>query len=436
MKNVINYLTEHLNYIIFSYFSIQLILVLFYLPEFKSDSFYYFRLAQESLQLNSIYPAPQHLYEDFISAPLYINLTLLALNIYNHAVAIGILNIVLNALLLLLVFRISAAMYNKPVAKISVLVFILYLNTLGLVLLNLTELLFVLLLLLSIYFIMKEKYSTYFIAGVFTAASVSVRPLGFLLLFAFILYFFLIRKTKKIFRPAAFLITGFLISIVSFGGIIKLNFGDFVFMSTNSSYNLIIGANTFATGAYNEDIFAEGEAGLITDNKIKTYKEKSAYWNALAIDWIKENPVEWLSKIPLKIIHTFIWDDVSVSALTLSYDWNLFLAVKHLVTQKRFSGLFEGKTFLYKSSFIGLHVYHFIFYILFMVLIFSGFHRLLKNKNTKRYHYGLILLIFAVCNLIVVMIYFGAPRFKYPFLILSIPIVADKLYSMINPESK
>jgi hypothetical protein len=73
MKMTIQFLTSKIKYIVLIYVVIQLILILTIDISYKSDSLYYYKLAQECSVSNEYYPAKAHLYEDYIVAPLYIN---------------------------------------------------------------------------------------------------------------------------------------------------------------------------------------------------------------------------------------------------------------------------------------------------------------------------------------------------------------------------
>src|ERR1039457_2662582 len=102
MAKVLNILLSHFKYFLSFYFIIQILLLFRFPIQYTSDSGYYFKLAQDCISQRGIYPLPQHLFEDFIVAPLYVNVITLLLAIFNSSLTIGIFNIVLNALQILL----------------------------------------------------------------------------------------------------------------------------------------------------------------------------------------------------------------------------------------------------------------------------------------------------------------------------------------------
>ena len=186
MSKIINFLISNFKYILVLYFLIQLSLLFKFPIHYTSDSGYYFKLAQDCISQRGIYPLPQHLFEDFIVAPLYVNIIAFLLIIFNSSLTIGIFNIVLNTLQIFLLYKITALIINKNAALISVLMYILYLNNLGLILLNLTELLFTVIVSGSIYFYFKKTSWSWFISGIFGGMSIAIRPFGWALVISFL----------------------------------------------------------------------------------------------------------------------------------------------------------------------------------------------------------------------------------------------------------
>ena len=142
MAKALNIFLSKFNYILSAYFIIQILLLFKFPINYSSDSGYYFKLAQDCISNHGLYPLPQHLFEDFIVAPLYVNIIAFLLLIFNSSVTIGIFNILLSAIQIFLLYKIVEKIINEKAARISVMLYILYLNNLGLELLNLTELFF------------------------------------------------------------------------------------------------------------------------------------------------------------------------------------------------------------------------------------------------------------------------------------------------------
>jgi len=226
---LINCLTNNLKYIIILYVTIQLVLVLVLPIEYRSDSAHYFKLAQDCLQVNSFYPASQHLFSYYIFAPLFVNILVILLKISNSTIIISIFNLLLNTLQFFLVYKLSVNIFNRKVAAITVLLYILYLNNLGFLVSNFTELLYGVLVLTALIFYIRKGNQNYFIGGLFLGASISVRPVGYTLLLAFILFFVYNKIKFNKSYSVIWLISGVITFISVFGLFNLLHFGRFIF---------------------------------------------------------------------------------------------------------------------------------------------------------------------------------------------------------------
>ncbi len=316
MKKIIQLLTSKIKYIIYLYILIQLTLIFTTNIEYKSDALYYYNLAQECIEHNEYYPAEQHLYEDYIFAPLYINVTFILLKIYNSPLTISLFNLLVILVQIAVLYKITIKIFSDKIAKISVLLYLLYLNTLGLALLNYTELFFLLLISFSIYLFLLGKNYFLVLSGIILGGAIAVRPTGWVLLFALlILQTYVSHKNRKLSASYFYLYGGVFIFILCFGLWTNSHFGKFEFTSTTGPVNILIGANDNATGAFNSTVFEKGKAGYIEYPDSLTYVEKGDYYRQQALNWIIANPVRWILLTPMKFFHTFIWDDISLSSL-------------------------------------------------------------------------------------------------------------------------
>jgi len=430
MFKLINFFKQNLSYLLGVYILIQFVFIIFFPVEFRSDSYYYYKLAQECISYKSFYPAQIHLYENYIIAPLYIDLLIIALSISNSTIAIGALNILLNLLQLLLLYKISFIIFNENTAGIAAVLYIFYLNTLGFVITNYTELLFGVLIFASVYFYLKKtKYSS-ILSGIFAAASIGVRPLGWALIAAYIIVFsFQVYKKFKVRKEFFHLVLGSAFFILLFGLFNLQHFGKFIYTSTTGSVNLLIGANDDATGSYNEIVLTENKPGFIPGSEKKTYIEKGEIWKTKALDWIKSHPLKWISLIPMKIGFIFLWDDYAVSPLMNMQDWNLYRIAKHIKLNKSASGLMPQSTAFEKAAYLTLQSVHYIYYILLLVWIVKGIFLLKKTNGFNSENY--ILILFSLIGVLITLTVYGIPRFKYPFLIALLPFAAVFLNSVI-----
>lgn len=429
MRAVISFFTAHIKYILVIYVLVQLIYIFFFSVPFKSDSLYHYQLAVSSLNQQSVYPSVNHLYEDYLIAPLFVNLQVLFLSIMNTTFTVGLLHVILNLLQLFVLYNITIKIFNKETAIIFVVLYILYLPNIGFILLNMTEVLFGLLFCLSLLFLLKGSIKDIFLSGLFTAASIGVRPTGWALLASLILFMF-IYNSAKVSKKVLTFSTGAILFFLIIGTATYISSGHFVISSVNYGTNLLIGANDDATGAFNDRVFNEGKAGFINNPQSKTYIEKQRYWYGQALNWIMENPIEWIKGVPVKIVHIYIWDDYAISPLLHMQDWNLYRIMKQIVIEENSEKLFVDTPIYKRILYISLQILHHIYYFL-IVLIFI-FLVIKKFKYIKLEKANILLLIVIGFSLFIPLISFGDPRFKYPYILLMMIIISPYISSFLS----
>ena len=423
MKKILHFLTSKIKYIVLIYFASQLILIFSIHPGYKSDARYYYNLAQECIQSGEFYPAKVQITEDYIVAPLYINILIQLLLVHNSTVTISLFNFFIIVVQLLVIYKITLKIFSAYVAKISILLYIFYLNTIGLMLSNYTELFFLLLISSSIYFFLIKTKSSYLFSGILIGGAIAVRPAAWALLISFIvLQIYNVYKSKKFSFNYLFLYSGVLIFILFFGVFTYSHFGKFEFTSTTGPVNLLIGANDDATGAFNSTVFDKGKVGYIANPDSMTFIQKGEYYQDAALNWIEEHPIEWILLAPLKLFHTFGWDDIALSYLLGFGDLNFAKVLKVAVTEKNFNkALPNTNVFLKVLYFIVIIVSHLIYYLI-LFCILPGIYYLFKNKQLN--DGSILILLFSFFSIIMIMITVGTPRYKYPVFIILLPIAA------------
>ena len=424
MEKLIKFFTSKIKLIVLFYVLIQLILVFISNVTYRSDSLYYYKLAQECISLNEFYPAEKHLYEDYIVAPLYINVLIILLHIFNSTISVGLFNILIILAQLILVYKITKKFFSEETAQLVVLLFVLYLNTPGMVLQNYTELFFTLLITISLYLYSLKKNIYFLLSGVFIGAAIAVRPLGWGLLASIILIQIINSiKERKLHSEYSYIYIGSLLFILIFGGIIYSQFGKFEFTSTTGPVNLLIGANDDATGGFNATVHEQGKNGYIENSNQLTYIQKGEFYKAQAIKWIKENPVKWLLLAPLKLLHAYSWDDIATSNLLGFNDTNFLRVLRILFTEKDFEKALPNTTTYEKVIYLSIMIISHLFYYFLLIAAAFGIYRMFRQKTNNELIS--IILLFILLATIMLMITVGTPRYKYPMFILLLPFAAS-----------
>jgi len=431
---LINYLTNNLKYVIILYVAIQLLLVLFLPIEYRSDSARYFNLAQDCLQANSFYPASQHLYSYYILAPLFVNILVVLLKISNSNFIISTFNLLLNSLQLFLVYKLSVNIFNRKVAAITVLLYILYLNNLGFVVSNYTELLYGVLVLSAIIFYIRKGNLNGFICGLLVGASISVKPVGFTLLLAFILIYIYNKVKFNKSYPIIWLISGVIIFISVFGLFNHLHFGRFIITASTGPITIIMGANDNATGGYKDEVFKTGNEGYLANGDSMTYSETNDFFWGKSLDWITSHPIRWLGLMPMKLVHTFIWDDITLSNLLNTGEWDFAKIVKYLWIDKSIKNILPDTSVTKKILFYATEGIHLIYYYILLVLSIMGI--IIYKRNILKSEIVPIIILYVLLGIVMILLVVGNVRFKYPYMIILLPFAANYIYQLTERVKK
>lgn len=417
------------------YFLIQLGYVIFFPLPFTSDSANHYIFAQQAIQEETYYPNPSAIYHTWLVAPVYINYLIGILTIKNSFYTILVFNIFLNTIQGLLIFIITRNIFSIRAACIASLIYILYLNNLGLVLLNYTEFMFGIFTLLSLYFYTRSStLINNILCGLTLGLSIGTRPTGYALFLAYValyaidLVFFKTYQHRKI-----ALVTGGMICYVFCMGLLSnANINRFEFTSTTGPGNLIMSATPYATGRY-DDRFVKTDSTYQTK---KTYFEKNEYLMKHSKEFILQNPEQWLLLIPKKIYVTFIFDGWALNTILNRSKLDLN---SYLKGDKAFRKQFNQESLLIRAGFWIINIWHYILYGVIMLFI------LLKLVTLKRWitsRYELLIALYMLGNIAISIITsVGNARYKYNFLITGLilisPIISDqcrKLFKRFNHQ--
>lgn len=215
------------------------------------------------------------------------------------------LNIVLSCISLVLLYKLAKRFYAKAIARIALAVFaifplpIIYTGILG------SETLFTTLLLTCAYFLLVKQ--NFYWVGLFAGFVSIVRPIGIFFL-PCVLFVMIQDKGVKVSRK---ILNGFIITacfmVVVLPWILRNNivFGEPVY-STNGGYVAYVNNNPYATGSWSDPygypnspfLKYRYENGF---NELEMHKEGKA----LALAWIKENPMDFLKMSWLRVANTY-----------------------------------------------------------------------------------------------------------------------------------
>jgi hypothetical protein len=240
------------------------------------------------------------------------------------------------------------------------------------------------------------------VSGIILAVANWVRPLAPAFLIGMLIYLLIVKHKKQIVK----LLAAFAFFVVSIGLFTYSNFGYFLFQSSTSGVNMIIGANDDAGGGYNTTCFQEGKIAYLDDNTLKTmtFKQKDSYYRRLAVQWIMKHPIKWALLLPKKIFRMYAIEDlhhnyVFVPTLDTCLDSGGYIVNHWLANNRQFGDyiLMWGQL-LYMITAIGF---------------LAGIVILIKQRNILRF---LPLFSIVFVGSFMTLVTWGAPRFHMPYL--------------------
>ncbi len=408
-----------------------LCVALFSNVSWKSDSMTYYRFAKEALAAGSGFPNANAIYNSCISAPVLINILIITLKIFQTPTSLLVLAVGFNLVQLYLIYRLTERFFGTKAAWIASLLYVLYLNNLGLVLLNYTELPFGCFALASLYFFTaKPRPIHFYLAGITTGLALGIRPTIVPMIGIYVLWIginFWKNRNFQLLQYGAVLLLGVCTYVVPMGLYSKHNTGHFIYTSTTGPENLAMSSFDGATGVYNNTPFKQ-EAYLSK----KTFIEKNTYLNERSFEWIKKHPIRWISFWPRKFKTTFTTDDIAIWQL-LGGKWTLnqWQADRKLPANKQ---LFTQESRFFRTIFYFLQGWHQLFYLFLMGLWGYQFFYFWKNRLTTPVIVWL-LNGFTVLGLVFTFVgSVGMPRYKYTYLVASIILIAPLLQRLISPR--
>jgi hypothetical protein len=288
---------------------------------------------------------------------------------------------------------------------------------------------------ISIYLILSDGRSTLFLAGFITGISIAVRPLGWAFIAAILsvhLYQYIKDKTIHLRRVGFY--AGTISFIILFGIFTYSHFGYFEFTSTTGPVNLLIGANDDATGGFDATVHQKGNIGYMENPDSMTYKQKGDFYLNQAVKWIQENPGKWIGLMPMKIVHSFVWDDISVTALLNIENWSLLKSIKKIFLEKDLNSLLPASKRDFTILYFTVQFVHHLFYFLLLYLIILGIVGYFKG-NYRSTEINLIL-IFSIVSILFILTTVGAPRYRYHIVILLLPVAANYLERKLSERRR
>ena len=348
---------------------------------YYSDAANYIRFAQEVVEASSWYPTTSQFYNNlWIANTGYINFLALNLRIFGSFSQVGLIQILLNVILLWGVYRLTCKLTCETVGKLSVILFCILPSNIMNAPAILSDLLCMALIIPSMS-IMKRNCAVLFIAGVLMVLGNWVRPIAIIFLPSIVIYAIWVKTKFKYYLAYGAGMAVIYCLILSFTW---NSCGYALGGSTTKGTNMIIGCWNGADGGYSQEVFKEGNPGYIENSEHINAVEKDKILTIRSVEWIISNPGKFLKLIPRKLGQ--LWGaDVYSDKVYLSEDEALTMKQRVLFSIPYYLILILAAIGLWinRRAIIGV-----CGLVLLPIILGSGMHILMYGG--LRYHYPMM----------------------------------------------
>ena len=379
-----------LSVVLIMVFVIQIVLVLLIKNIPFSDSAYYVDLAERLYQTGS-YTSEFGFRSAFwpIGLPAYLALARFISE--DYLLLVKFLNILFYLTLIVVTYKLFSEQLSKKALVVFLICFSFFPNNLFSANIILTDYPFSLLVWICIFITIKYPLRKAVIVGVLLALSSYLRPVGLLLPFLIILYYFKSYGIKPSLKYSGIILAVFILILSPW--IIRNYqvFHSFVPVSTNGGLNFLMGNHPNSNGNVNSN-FEYDNSNL---NEVE--ESVNAYNNGFKS--IIDDPLQAIVRSFKKIMFAYIRGDSSIT-------WSL------KQTENKLSPIFLSYVFFFTNYF---------FYVIIFLSFFS-FYSMFRKDNSKLKSILIYVYIFFIS---MILIYVGSERYLIPILPIHFLLFSD-----------
>jgi uncharacterized membrane protein YhaH (DUF805 family) len=165
-------------------------------------------------------------------------------------------------------------------------------------------------------------------------------------------------------------------------------FGETILVSTNSGVTLLTGNNPSADGGYVENDRLVEQRNFTVKDQVASDKRAKA----LAIQWIKENPTQFIKLIPLKIWTLWAKDGEAEWAYQGGYD----------------------DYYRYQTAFRAVRIANQAYYVALVGLFIASVALVWRRLDAQQRPWAMFAYVFALYLTAISTVFSGQPRFHFP----------------------
>lgn len=408
MQNSYHQVKNHTLYLLTAIYFLWLLAVLLifgFTP--TNDGVGYIELAENCLTQGQPYPTTTvYQTEPFIWNIGIINLVELSLWLTNTIWPVLLLLCLLKSFICLFTGLIAKQLFNHRIAIIVILLFMLYPNNWGQSTMISSEIPSTCLALATIWIAASQR--NLFFGGILLALANWFRPTATIFLICIILYFIFISRQYRL-QNIIKIIAGYVVFILIIGTSCLIRTGYFVYQSRSYWFSMVDECYDGAEVAphWGQPIWPKGTPRYIENHEKMNCFDFERIWRQRSLCWLKDHPLEYLSKIPGRLYYMYQsdYDNMTVFLKDKSQPENNFITIpfRHLLS--------EAST-LNVAQWLSL-----LCLLLYVCLLLMAFTGTLQLITQARYDALFLPLLIAVGgSLLLVLIMHGETRFKDPLM--------------------
>lgn len=290
--------------LLFTLAQAMIITIFGYTPYPDSDS--YINIAMECIRYGELYPVGS-LIDDYpflwnIGA---INAVVISLSFFGSFIPLLYFYCLLKGTTAMLVFLISKQVFNYRIAFLALCIYVFYPANYGESTSTLSEVPFIFLGLLSIYLGIKKHY---FFAGLVLVIANYFRPMAIMFIPPLLIYWYCQHRVMKLYCLKY--IFGATLMLLIIGGSNYIKTGYFITQAKTGWMAL----RDYSIDHYSDNIIEASSIGQkteVSDIDSMNCIEVDAEYRKQFLHWLKEHPATYIKQMPMKIIRTYISDNVN-----------------------------------------------------------------------------------------------------------------------------
>ena len=331
-----------------------------------------------------------------------INLTELSLWLFNSVKPLLILLCLMKSLTALFLAYTTKRLFGERIAIIYIILFAVYPNNWGQSTMISSEIPSTMFAVIAVY--LSICHHKLFLGGILLALANWFRPTATIFLFS-IIFFIIIFKRKQLLKNICLIFAGFSLFIIIVGTSCYLRTGHFIYQARSYWFSMVDECYDGAEVAphWGQPIWPEGTPRYIENHEKMDCFEFERIWKERSINWLKEHPIEYLSKIPGRLYYMYQSDIDNMNAFLSdkSKPESNFITIpyRHLIK--------EANTL---NSAQWLSLLCVLYYFMLLLMTFGGFLKLLQHQQYMSLFLPSFIIIIGTLALIFVM--HGETRFK------------------------